>query len=423
MLPPQSLDRAIERCVREEWGRILASLVKRLGDFQLAEDCLQDAVLVAMDKWAVDGLPQSPAGWLMSVARRRAIDRIRRSANFASKQADIAYLLGLENTTVEDAEGSGDKRLEMIFTCCHPALEEKTRVALTLRTLGGLSTEEIASAFLDNADAMSARLTRAKKKIAVAGIPYRVPDPEELGERLGSVLTVIYLIFNKGIDRGDLSGEAIRLGRIVWDLMPNEPEVAGLLALMLVHDARRGARYDEVGAFVPLDAQNRTRWNKGKIEEGVLLLKHALARGRVGPYQLQAAIHAVHGQAGSWAETDWVEIAALYDVFYHLQPSPVVRINQAVAVSYAVSATRGLEMLDEVGLGGALERYQPYWAARADFLARLGERQLAQESYEHAINLSENGPEREFLQGKASRLTAKQVQTNIGSAHRARSNK
>lgn len=401
MLPPRSLDRAIERCVREEWGRILASLVKRLGDFQLAEDCLQDAVLVAMDKWAVEGLPQSPAGWLISVARRKAIDRIRRSANFASKQGEIAYLMELESTKEDEVEGFGDERLNMIFTCCHPALEEKTRVALTLRTLGGLSTEEIAGAFLDKVDAMSARLTRAKKKIAAAGIPYRVPEAEELAERLGSVLTVIYLIFNKGIERGDLSGEAIRLGRIVLDLMPNEPEVEGLLALMLVHDARRAARLDEAGAFVPLDAQNRSRWNRAKIEEGVALLKVALARGRVGPFQLQAAIHSVHGQAATWGETDWAEIVALYEVLYREQPSPVVRINQAVAVSYAMSVASGLAMLDEVGAGGALERYQPYWAARADFLGRLGETQLAHESYEHAIELSENKQEREFLRGKA----------------------
>lgn len=406
MLPPRSLDRAIERCVREEWGRILASLVKRLGDFQLAEDCLQDAVLVAMDRWAVEGLPKSPAGWLISVARRKAIDRMRRSANFASKQAEIAYFIDLERAEEEDAEGFSDERLEMIFTCCHPALEEKTRVALTLRTLGGLSTEEIAGAFLDKVDAMSARLTRAKKKIAVAGIPFRIPEPEELTERLGSVLTVIYLIFNKGIERGELSGEAIRLGRIVLELMPDEPEVAGLLALMLVHDARRSARLDEAGAFVPLDAQNRSRWNRAKIEEGVALLKVALVRGRVGPFQLQAAIHAVHGQATTWNDTDWPEIAALYEVLYREQLSPVVRINQAVAVSYAISVTAGLAMLDEVGAGGALERYQPYWAARADFLSRVGEMQLALESYEHAIELSEGEPEREFLRGRASRLTA-----------------
>jgi RNA polymerase sigma-70 factor (ECF subfamily) len=295
----------------------------------------------------------------------------------------------------------------MIFTCCHPALEEKTRVALTLRTLGGLSTEEIAGAFLDKVDAMSARLTRAKRKIAAAGIPYRVPEAEELAERLRSVLTVIYLIFNKGIERGDLSGEAIRLGRIVLDLMPNEPEVEGLLALMLVHDARRAARLDEAGAFVPLDAQNRSRWNRAKIEEGVALLKVALARGRVGPFQLQAAIHSVHGQAATWGATDWAEIVALYEVLYREQPSPVVRINQAVAVSYAVSVASGLAMLDEVGAGGALERYQPYWAARADFLGRLGETQLAQESYEHAIELSENEQEREFLRGKMRWLAAK----------------
>ncbi len=409
MLPPRSLDRAIEQCVREEWGRILASLVKRLGDFQLAEDCLQDAVLVAMDNWAIKGLPKSPAGWLISVAQRKAIDRMRRSANFASKQAEFTYFLELESTEEEDTDGFGDERLEMIFTCCHPALEEKTRVALTLRTLGGLSTEEIAGAFLDKVDAMSARLTRAKAKIAAAGIPYRLPEADELPERLGSVLTVIYLIFNKGIERGDLSGEAIRLARIVLGLMPEEPEVAGLLALMLVHDARRVTRFDEAGAFVPLEAQNRTRWSKAKIEEGVSLLKATLARGRVGPYQLQAAIHAVHGQAATWGETDWQEIAALYEVLYNMHPSPVVRINQAVAVSYAVSVARGLAMLDEAGVGGALARYQPYWAARADFLGRLGETQLAKESYGRAIDLSQNQPEQEFLRGKASRLTARLI--------------
>ena len=409
MLPPRSLDRAIEQCVREEWGRILASLVKRLGDFQLAEDCLQDAVLVAMDKWAIQGLPKSPAGWLISVARRKAIDRMRRSTNFASKQAELTYFLELESAEEEDTDGFGDERLEMIFTCCHPALEEKTRVALTLRTLGGFSTEEIAGAFLDKVDAMSARLTRAKAKIAAAGIPYRIPEVDERPERLGSVLTVIYLIFNKGIERGDLSGEAIRLARIVLGLMPEEPEVAGLLALMLVHDARRVARFDEAGAFVPLEAQNRTRWSKAKIEEGVSLLKATLARGRVGPYQLQAAIHAVHGQAATWGETDWLEIAALYEVLYRMHPSPVVRINQAVAVSYAVSVARGLAMLDEAGVGGALARYQPYWAARADFLGRLGETQLAKESYGRAIDLSQNQPEQEFLRGKASRLTARLI--------------
>lgn len=409
MLPPRSLDRAIERCVREEWGRILASLVKRLGDFQLAEDCLQDAVLVAMNTWAVKGLPKSPAGWLISVARRKAIDRIRRSANFASKQGEIAYLMELDRVAEDKVEGFGDERLEMIFTCCHPALEEKTRVALTLRTLGGLSTEEIATAFLDNVDAMSARLTRAKKKISATGIPYRVPEPNELAERLSSVLKVIYLIFNKGIERGDLSGEAIRLGRIIFDFMPEEPEVAGLLALMLIHDARRAARLDMTGAFVPLDAQNRSRWNWTKIEEGVALLRLAWGRGRIGPFQLQAAIHAVHGQAADWDETDWPEIVALYEVLYRAQPSPVVRINQSVAVSYAISVARGLAMLDEVAAGGALDRYQPYWAARADFLGRLGEAQLAKKSFEHAIELSENEPEREFLRCKASQLAARLV--------------
>jgi RNA polymerase sigma-70 factor (ECF subfamily) len=378
-------------------------LVKRLGDFQLAEDCLQDAVLVAMKVWRTDGLPKSPAGWLIFVARRKAIDRLRRSANFTSKQDEIAYLMSLETSDHDEPDGFGDERLNMIFTCCHPALTEKTQVALTLRTLGGLSTEEIAAAFLDSSDAMSARLTRAKKKIATAGIPYRVPEKDELAARLGSVLTVIYLIYNKGSERGDLGGEAIRLGRIVLDLMPQEPEIAGLLALMLVHDARRAARSDSTGAFVPLDAQNRSRWNRVKIDEGVILLKSALQIGHVGPFQLQAAIHAVHAQAATWAETDWDEIAALYAVLYRVQPSPVVRINQAVALSYAVSAERGLAMLDEASANGTLAQYQPYWAARADLLGRLGRHQLAQSCYDIAIELSENEQEITFLKTMARR--------------------
>jgi RNA polymerase sigma-70 factor (ECF subfamily) len=401
MLPPLDLKRAIERSVREEWGRILASLVKSVGDFQLAEDCLQDAVLVAMDKWAADGLPKSPAAWLISVARRKAIDRLRRSANFASKQGEISYLMDLENAAQEtEVEIIPDKRLEMIFTCCHPALAEKTRVAFTLRTLGGLSTEEIARAFLDQVDAMTARLTRAKKKITAAGIPYAVPSADDLGERLSSVLTVIYLVFNKGVERGDLSGEAIRLGRIMHALMPEECEVAGLLALMLIHDARRSARVGQDGEFVPLEAQNRARWNRAKIDEGVALLKATLPKGRVGPYQLQAAINAVHGQAAAWGDTDWFEIAALYEVLYRVQPTDVVRINQAVAVSYAGSVEQGLAMLD----GVALDRYQPYWAARADFLMRLGRVVEARACFERAIDLSETTQEQAFLRGKLDQL-------------------
>lgn len=405
MLPPRSIESAIERCVREEWGRILASLVKGLGDFQLAEDSLQDAVLVAMEKWVVDGIPNSPAAWLITVARRKALDRVRRSANFASKQSEISYLMDLENQFREDAEimGFGDERLEMIFTCCHPALEEKTRVALTLRTLGGLSTEEIAAAFLDKVDAMTARLTRAKKKIAAAGIPYRVPEPDQLVERLGSVLTVIYLIFNRGIECGDLSGEAIRLGRIVHDLMPTETEVSGLLALMLIHDARRTARVSEEGELVPLDVQNRAKWNLPKIDEGVALLKDTLVQGRVGQYQLQAAIQAVHGQANTWENTNWTEIAALYEVLFRIQPSPVVRINQAVAVSYADTVTRALEMLDEVAK--ELSHYQPYWAARADFLTRVNELGQARLCFGRAIELSANPREQNFLRTKVEKLS------------------
>ena len=405
MLPPRSLTCAIDATVREEWGRILASLVKTLGDIQLAEDCLQDAVLVAVEKWAKDGLPKSPAAWLISVARRKAIDRLRRSQNFASKQAEIAYLIELDARDATEDEVVPDKRLEMIFTCCHPALEEKTRVALTLRTLGGLSTEDIAAAFLDKPDAMSQRLVRAKRKISGAGIPYRVPEAVDLDERLASVLTVIYLIFNAGYGtKSALCGEAIRLGRIVYGLMPDETEVAGLLALMLLHDARRAARLGASGEFVPLEAQNRARWDHGQIDEGVRLLKVVLPKGRVGPYQLQAAISAVHGQARSWEATDWVEISALYEVLYRIQPSPVVRINQAVAVSYAISLERGMEMLEDAAKDSKLDRYQPYWAARADFLKRAGSAE-AQACFERAIELSENAEEAAFLRHKSG-LTA-----------------
>jgi len=414
MQPHSDLEHAIEETVREEWGRILASLVKTLGDFQLAEDCLQDAIVSAMGHWVRNGLPRSPAAWLITTARRKAIDRLRRDKTAADKQDEISHLLNLEHQASgeSDPEIIPDKRLEMIFTCCHPALEEKTRVALTLRTLGGLTTEEIALAFLDQPSAMAQRLVRAKKKIALAGIPYEVPAETALRERLSSVLRVIYLIFNEGYSassgdrptRADLSEEALRLVRIIVKLLPNETEVAGLLALMLLHDSRRLARIDEHGEMIALEDQDRTLWDQEKIAEGTALLKLVLPRHPLGPYRLQAAISAVHAESASWQTTDWGQILALYTLLHSLQPSPVVRINQTIALSYAHSPEAALTMLDEANENGKLDRYQPYFAARADLLARAGRREDAKACFERAIHLSDNGSERAFLTSKAARL-------------------
>ena len=416
MLPPSSAKAAIERTVREEWGRILASLVKSVGDFQLAEDSLQDALIAALDHWQTNGMPNSPAAWLLTAARRRAIDRLRRDQNFSGKAKEIAYLVDLENEADAETDEMSipDKRLEMIFTCCHPALEEKTRVALTLRTLGGLTTDEIAAAFLDKKQAMAQRLVRAKKKIKLAAIPYEIPDSELLPERIGSVLSVIYLIFNEGYSasfgdspiRADLCDEAIRLARIVSQLLPEEAEISGLLALMLLHDSRRLTRQGSDGTIIALEHQNRKRWDRSKIEQGRKLLHQVLPRRTIGPYQLQAAISAVHAEAASWQDTDWPQIHALYALLYQIAPTPVIRLNQALALSYARSVEEGLTMLEDAASAGALSDYQPYYAAKADLLARKGNRSKALFNYEKAIDLSENQADRKFLQAKANQITS-----------------
>jgi RNA polymerase sigma-70 factor (ECF subfamily) len=411
MLPPFQLDQSINRLVREEWGRILASLVNTVGSLQLAEDALQDAVEIALLHWKENGIPKEPAAWLLTTAKRRAIDQLRRKARFDKLQPALSYSLDLEgsdNSAIDDEDDTviPDKRLELIFTCCHPALDQKTRVALTLRALGGLTTDEIANAFLDKKSTMAQRLARAKHKIASTGIAYEVPPPEKLQERVNGVLSVVYFIFNEGysassgeqVIRTHLSDEAIRLGRVLQFLMPEHCEVAGLLSLMLLHESRRLSREDDNGDMVMLEHQNRMQWDSFKIEEGTALLKETLPRGQVGPYQLQAAISALHSESKHWEDTDWAQIAALYDLLYTMQPSPVVRVNQAVTLSYARSPEAALELLDSLADQSIILEYQPYRIARAHILLRAGFKDEAAAQLRSAIEASDNAREKRFLE-------------------------
>jgi RNA polymerase sigma-70 factor (ECF subfamily) len=411
MLPPFQLERSINRLVREEWGRILASLVNVVGSFQLAEDVLQDAVEVALVHWNENGIPTEPAAWLFKTAKRRAIDQLRRKSRFDKLQPALSYLMDMEgsdNSVFGDEDDTliPDKRLELIFTCCHPALDQKTRVALTLRSLGGLTTDEIANAFLDKKSTMAQRLARAKHKIASAGIAYEVPPPEKLQERVNGVLSVVYFIFNEGysassgenLTRTHLSDEAIRLGRVLRSLMPEHCEIAGLLSLMLLHESRRVSRKDNNGDIVMLEHQNRMRWDNIKICEGTELLKETLPKGQVGPYQLQAAISAIHTESARWEDTDWAQIVALYELLYTMQPSPVVRVNQAVAISYARSPCEALKLLDSLADQAVILEYQPYRIARADVLLRAGFREEAAAQLCKAIESSDRTSEKHFLE-------------------------
>ncbi len=408
MQPPININTAIKAVIQEDWGRILAYLTQRFGDFQLAEDSLQDAVERALKRWPETGIPASPAAWLVTVACNKAVDSLRRQKTFLQKQNDIQAAWDTpcqqENMLIGVIP---DKRLEMMFTCCHPALPEKTRIALTLRTLGGLTTEDIAAAFLDKPATMAQRLARAKTKIRLAGIPYQVPHYDDLPERLVGILAVVYLIFNEGYSasssdsqqRISLIDEAIRLARILSGLMPDETEVSGLLALMLLHEARREARLDPLGNIISLELQNRKLWNKYKIEEGRQILKSALEKQRVGPYQVQSAISALHVEAHSWEDTDWPQILALYNLLYQMRPTPVIKLNQAVATSYAQSPQAGLKVLDQIPVA-ALSKYQPYFAAKADLLLRVGRIDPAKANFLHAIDLSTNKNEKLFLKGR-----------------------
>ena len=406
------IDPVIAKVVRDDWGRLLAALVTSLGDFQLAEDSLQDAVLAAMTAWA-RGMPAAPDAWLITTARRKAIDRIRRDQAFARKSAQIAVFMEQQMGDPDPQDAAmdiPDKRLEMLFTCCHPALDTKSQTALTLRTLGGLTAPQIARAFLDKPATMAQRLSRARMKIRAASIPYRVPALADLPDRTGSVMRVIYLIFNEGYaatsgedaQRVDLMAEAIRLGRTLTELMPDDPEAAGLLALMLLHDARKAARTSDDGAMIALEFQDRSLWRSDQIAAASAMVQGAMRQGRVGPYQLQAAIAALHATSARWADTDWHQIAALYGVLETVSPNAVVTLNRAVAVSYAGQLPQALAMLD--GIKARLDDYPHYHAAKADMLARAGHLIAASDCFQSAINLTENRAERGFLQAKRAAL-------------------
>jgi len=399
---------------RAESRRVFATLVRLLGDFDLAEEALHDAFRAALEQWPRDGLPANPRAWLVSAGRFKAIDGIRRNARFDSMEEEgVAERVDaiIDESPQWDSEGIEDDRLRLIFTCCHPALSPDAQVALTLREVCGLTTEEIAQAFLSAAPTLAQRIVRAKAKIRDAGIPYQVPTPDELAERLDSVLRVIYLVFNEGysassgesLTRLDLSGEAIRVGRLLVELLP-EPEAIGLLALMLLQESRRAARTSPAGELILLNDQDRSLWNRDQIAEGSTLVHSALASGHIGVYTLQAAIGAVHADAASADATDWEEIAGLYDVMLRIDPSPVIELNRAVAVAMRDGPAAGLALIEGILARGDLSDYHLAHAARADMCRRLGQSPQARVSYRRAIELTRQEPERRFLERRLAEL-------------------
>src|SRR5437867_7863919 len=408
---------AAERVFRQESGRILAGLIRFSGSFDRAEEAMQEAFSAALASWPEKGIPQNPAAWITAIANRKLIDQSRREKTRQEKQDSLRY-----ETTASSYSDSGetdetsmhfpDDRLRLIFTCCHPALRWEAQVALTLKTLGGLTVAEIAKAFLISEPTVAQRIVRAKRKIEEAGIPYEVPAGDRLPERLASVQAVIYLIFNEGyiatagdhLIRTDLCAEAIRLARVLCELLPREPENTGLLALMLLHDSRRDARVNPAGELVPLEEQDRSLWHAGQIYEGLRLVEHALRAGAIGPYQLQAAIAAVHAAAKTPGETDWRQIAALYRELDRRYPSAVVSLNYAVAVAMSEGLERGLVLINEVGGTAELESYYLYHAARADILRRMNRQDEALQEYQRAIALTTNTVEQQYLRRRIDEL-------------------
>ncbi|HEU4526454.1 MAG TPA: RNA polymerase sigma factor [Actinomycetota bacterium] len=400
------------RLFRREQGRAVATLIRVLGDFDLAEEAVQEAFVRALETWPRDGVPHNPGAWITTTAKRRAIDRVRRDENLRRKTNTLQTLADLEalGGSEDDVSGIPDDRLRLIFTCCHPALSMEARVALTLRTLGGLTTHEIARAFLVPEPTMAQRLVRAKRKIRDAGIPYRVPPAELLPERVPGVLAVLYLIFNAGYSassgplvRADLCEEAIRLARVLRRRMPDDPEVRGLLALLLLQDSRRDARTDDAGDLVLLEEQDRSRWDHDAIDEGLALVDEALAARRPGPYQVQAAIAALHARAPRPEDTDWPQIAALYATLARMTPSPVVELNRAVAVAMADGPERGLPMVE--ALADELNAYHLLHATRADLLRRLGRNEDAAGAYRRALTLAAGPADRAFLERRLAEVT------------------